>query len=181
MMKNEIDVLRDLSSKFAKCNIDYMLTGSMAMNFYAEPRMTSDIDIVVAIDSKSIGTIVDLFGADYYLASEAIRRAIANESVFNIIHNETIIKVDCIVRKGSAYRRLEFERRRAITIQDFVVWVVSKEDLIVSKLDWARESRSELQFRDVRNLMASEYDTRYVEQWTKELGLNELWQECLHE
>ena len=181
MMKNEIDVLRDLASKFAKGNIDYMLTGSMAMNFYAEPRMTRDIDLVVALDSKGIDTIVDLFDADYYLASEAITRAIANESLFNVIHNETIIKVDCIVRKSSVYRKLEFERRRAITIQDFVVWVVSKEDLIISKLAWARESRSELQFRDVRNLMATEHDTRYVEQWTRELGLYELWQECLHE
>jgi hypothetical protein len=180
-MKNEIDVLRDLAGKFAQGNIDYMLTGSMAMNYYAEPRMTRDIDVVVAIDSKDIDTIVGLFGSDYYLAREAITRAITDESVFNVIHNETIIKVDCIVRKSGDYRRLEFERRRAISIQDFVVWVVSVEDLMISKLDWAKDSRSELQLRDVRNLMAAGFDSHYVEQWTQELGLNELWQECLHE
>ena len=180
-MKNEIDVLRDIASKFAQGNIDYMLTGSMAMNYYAEPRMTRDIDVVVALDSNDIDTIARLFGTDYYLARETITRAITRESVFNLIHTETIIKVDCIVRKSSDYRRLEFERRLAITIQDFVVWIASKEDLIISKLDWARDSRSELQLRDVKNLLATRCDSQYLKQWTRELGLYDLWQECVNE
>ena len=180
-MKNEIDVLRDLANKFAQANIDYMLTGSMAMNYYAEPRMTRDIDVVVALKSEDETTFAGMFGSEYYLARKAITRAIVHESVFNLIHNETIIKVDCIVRKSSDYRLLEFERRRIISIQGFDLWIASKEDLIISKLEWARGSHSELQLRDVRNLIATEYDSRYIEQWTQELGLKDLWQECFHE
>ncbi|HYY56298.1 MAG TPA: nucleotidyl transferase AbiEii/AbiGii toxin family protein [Pyrinomonadaceae bacterium] len=180
-MKNEIDVIRDLANKFAQGGIDYMLTGSMAMNYYAQPRMTRDIDLVVALDSKGVEIITELFSPDYYVAREAIINALARESVFNLIHQETVIKVDCIVRKSSDYRRLEFERRRAVKVQDFTVWVTSKEDLIISKLDWARDSRSALQLRDVRNLLATGYDDDYLEKWTRELGLYDLWQECLHE
>jgi hypothetical protein len=180
-MKNEIDVLRDLASKLAQGKFDYMLTGSLAMNFYATPRMTRDIDVVVALDAGDIDVIVDLFGSDYYLARESINRAIKYESVFNLIHTETIIKVDFIVRKSSDYRLLEFERRREITIQDFSVFVASKEDLVISKLDWARDSRSEFQFKDVRNLLTTDYDTSYLEKWTRELGLGELLKECLNE
>ncbi len=51
-MKNEIDVLKDISRKFDKANIAYMLTGSMAMNFYAQPRMTRDVDVVIAIQCQ---------------------------------------------------------------------------------------------------------------------------------
>lgn len=179
-MKNEIDVLRDLAGRFTQGHIDYMLTGSLAMNYYAQPRMTRDIDIVVALDAKdAIDAITGLFSSDYYVAREAIINAIAHESVFNLIHHETVVKVDCIVRKKSDYRRLEFERRRAITVQGFSVWITSKEDLIISKLDWARDSRSELQLRDVRNLLATGYDITYLEQWTRQLGLYDLWQECL--
>ena len=127
-MKNEVDVIRDLTDKFARGRIDYMLTGSVAMNYYAQPRMTRDIDVVVAVTPPDAKTIDDLFGSDYYLAREAIERAIASESVFNLIHLEAVIKVDCIVRKSSAYRRLEFERRRDVAIQDFTTWIVSKED-----------------------------------------------------
>jgi hypothetical protein len=180
-MKNEIDVIRDLAGKFARGRIHYMLTGSLAMNYYVQPRMTRDIDLVLEVDSKDADTIVGLFGSDYYVEREAIIKALARQSVFNLIHHETVIKVDCIIRKSSDYRRLEFERRGAVKIQDFTVWIVSKEDLIISKLDWARESRSEMQLRDVRNLLATGYDKSYLEKWTRELGLYDLWQECLDE
>ena len=55
---------------------------------------------------------------------------------------------------------------------------MSKEDLIISKLIWTKDSHSELQLRDVKNLAATGYDTVYVEHWTGELGLTTLWQEC---
>lgn len=177
-MKNEIDVIRDLAKKFAEGGIDYMLTGSLAMNYYAQPRMTRDIDVVVRLEPQDADVIVRLFGSDYYVAREAVNGAIARASVFNLIHQESIIKVDCIVRKDSDYRRLEFTRRSAVTIQDFTTWIVSKEDLIISKLHWSRDSRSELQLRDVRNLLATGYDADYLEKWTQALGVYELLREC---
>jgi hypothetical protein len=180
-MKNEIDVIRDLAAKFTRGGIDYMLTGSLAMNYYAQPRMTRDIDVVVALEPPDAERLTDLFAPDYYVVREMVARAIARESVFNLIHQEAVIKVDCIVRKSSDYRRLEFARRKVITLQDFAVWIVSKEDLIISKLDWARDSRSELQLKDVRNLLATGYDPRYLREWTQKLGLGTLWEECLHE
>ena len=180
-MKNEIDVLRDIASKFESVGVSYMLTGSLAMNYYTQPRMTRDIDVVVALEARDTDTITRLFDADYYVAREAVSDAIARQSVFNLIHQESIIKVDCIVRKSSDYRRLEFERRRAIRLQDFTIWIVSKEDLIISKLYWARDSHSELQLRDVKNLLATSYDAAYLEKWTHELGLDSLLRECLHE
>ena len=135
-MKNEIDVIRDLAGRFAEGGIDYMLTGSLAMNYYAQPRMTRDIDVVVVLEAQDADMVVGLFGADYYVAREAIMCAVAHESVFNLIHQETVIKVDCIIRKSSDYRRLEFERRRVITFR-FHRLDCEQEDLIISPLEWA--------------------------------------------
>jgi hypothetical protein len=177
-MQNEIDIIRDVSARLERENIAYMLTGSMAMNYYAQPRMTRDIDIVVALVPKDAETIAKLFISDYYVALDAVRDSISHETMFNLIHQESVIKVDCIVRKQSPYRRAEFERRRRIAIEDFSTWIVSKEDLIISKLDWAKDSRSELQLRDVKNLAATGYDEEYVDRWTTTLGLSELWREC---
>jgi hypothetical protein len=176
-MKNETDILRDLSGKFAQAGIAYMLTGSFAMNYYAQPRMTRDLDIVVQLAAKDADKLVHLFSAEYYIALEAVHIAIAHESSFNLIHLESVIKIDCIVRKKSVYRRLEFERRRQVKIQDFTTWIASKEDLILSKLYWARDSHSETQLRDVKNLLATEYDSAYLESWAKELGLESLLRE----
>lgn len=177
-MKNELDIVRDVSDRLEGAGFAYMLTGSMAMNYYAQPRMTRDIDIVVALATTDVDTIVRLFTPDYYVSRDAVSDSISREALFNLIHQESVIKVDCIVRKSSPYRRAEFERRRRIAIEDFSTWIVSKEDLIISKLDWARDSRSELQLRDVKNLMATGFDREYVERWTETLALGDLWREC---
>jgi predicted nucleotidyltransferase len=180
-MQNELDILRDIAKRFTEAGIQYMLTGSVAMNYYAHPRMTRDIDLVVALEQKDADMVIALFENDYYVPRNAVLRAIANESLFNLIHNESIIKIDCIIRKNTEYRRLEFERRRQVDVDDIQVWIVSKEDLIISKLYWAKDSHSEFQLRDVRNLLKSGYDAKYLQTWTGKLGLDNLLKECLDE
>jgi len=176
---NEIDIVRDVSRRFEQAGIPHMLTGSMAMNYYAQPRMTRDIDVVIAIGPEDVGRVAALFRPDYYVSEENIRESIAHESIFNLIHQESVIKVDCIIRKKNEYRRVEFERRQKISILDFTTFIVSKEDLIISKLSWAKDSHSELQLGDVRNLVATGYDAAYLQRWTRELGLDTLLKECL--
>jgi hypothetical protein len=176
---NEIDITRDISRRFEHAHIPYMLTGSMAMNYYAQPRMTRDIDVVIAIASDDVDRVAALFRPDYYVSEENIRESLARESSFNLIHQESVIKVDCIIRKSSEYRRLEFERRQKISIRDFTTFIVNKEDLIISKLFWAKNSRSEVQLGDVRNLLATGYDAVYLQHWTRELRLDNLLNACL--
>jgi predicted nucleotidyltransferase len=180
-MQTELDILRDVTKKFDEAGIQYMLTGSFALNYYAEPRMTRDIDIVVALTQEDADSVATLFERDYYVPRNAVVRAIANQTLFNIIHSESIVKVDCIVRKNTEYRRLEFERRRQVQVDSIKIWIVSKEDLIISKLYWAKDSHSEFQLRDVKNLLKSDYDAAYLETWTNKLELDELLKECLDE
>jgi hypothetical protein len=175
-MQNELDIVRDVSQRLDRASFSYMLTGSMAMNYYAQPRMTRDVDLVVALAPADATKIVDLFSPDYYVSPEAVRDSILNESIFNLIHNESVIKVDCIVRKNAPYRHAEFDRRQQIRIDNFTTWIASKEDLIISKIFWAKDSLSEIQLRDVRNLVATGCDAAYIDNWTRELGLFSLWQ-----
>ena len=118
-MKTELDVLRDVSQRLESSGVEFMLTGSMAMNFYAQPRMTRDIDLVVKLNSEQTDLLIRLFEAEYYVDRLAVAKAIAQHSMFNLIHNETVIKFDCIVLKDQPYRQEEFARRRRITLGDF--------------------------------------------------------------
>jgi hypothetical protein len=61
------------------------------------------------------------------------------------------------------------------------VWIAAKEDLILSKLIWARDSGSELQLRDVRNLLSSGADLTYLREWGARLGTSELLESILNE
>jgi hypothetical protein len=178
-MQNELDIVRDVSQRLDRAAIAYVLTGSMAMNYYAQPRMTRDIDVVIALAPADADKVVNLFRPDYYLSAEAVRDSILSESIFNLIHNESVIKVDCIIRKNTPYRHAEFDRRKQISIDNFSTWIASKEDLILSKLFWAKDSRSEIQIRDVKNLIAAGCDISYIENWTRKLDLLNLWQEVI--
>ena len=131
MVDTELDVLREVSLRLESAGIAFMLTGSMAMNYYVQPRMTRDIDLVVKIAADQIDLVVAIFEEDYYVDRVAISRALAQRSLFNIIHNKTIIKLDCIVLKNNQYRQEEFSRRKQITFRDFQTWIVSREDLIL--------------------------------------------------
>jgi hypothetical protein len=175
-MSDELDIVRDISRKLAAAGIDFMLTGSMALNFYAQPRMTRDIDVVIALAPEDVPALLGQLSGDYYISPEAVRSSLAKESMFNAVHNETVIKVDFIIRKGNRYRQIEFERRQKLQLKDFYTWIVSKEDLIISKMDWARDSESDFQFRDIKNLVESGCDVSYIDRWTKELNLDNLWQ-----
>ena len=158
-----------------------MLTGSMAMNYYAQPRMTRDIDIVIKLASDQTNSLLNIFEDDYYVERRAVVRAITQRSMFNLIHNETIIKLDCIILKSDQYHQQEFARRRLITLGDFETWIVSLEDLILSKLCWARDSKSELQLRDVKNLLTVDCDMPYVYDRAEDLGVTELLKTVLSE
>ncbi len=81
--------------------------------------------------------------------------------------------------KSDAYRQEEFARRHEITLGNFQTWIVSREDLILSKLYWAKDSRSEMQLRDVRNLLAAECDAVYLRSRAQMLGVDELLEEML--
>ena len=173
-MTEELQLLRDIVTRLDVAGIDYMLTGSVALNCYAQPRMTRDIDLVVAFFLKDAERIHDILGQDYYVSEHAAREAVGRQSSFNAIHQTTLIKVDFMVRKREDYRLHEFARRQRLKVADFEVWVVSKEDLILSKLDWARESQSERQLADVENLIASGCDAAYLKTWSAALNLTDM-------
>ena len=176
-MNEELEVLKLVAQRLEKVDIAYMVTGSVAMSFYATPRMTRDIDIVITIVEEDISRMINLFKHDFYIDRNMIVDAIHDEGMFNIIHNEHVIKIDFIVRKSEEYRKVEFERRCKVQIGSTGLWLVSAEDLVLSKLWWAKDSRSEQQLSDVRNIMhhVKELDLKYLDGWVKTLGLSEIY------
>jgi hypothetical protein len=175
-MHDELSVLKLVTARLDTAGMAYMVTGSVALSLYAEPRMTRDVDLVVELQPSDAGRLVDMFGDEFICDAGHIRDAIANRSMFNLIHTAAVVKIDIIVRKDTAYREEEFRRRRLARIDGTQVWVVSAEDLILSKLDWARSSRSEVQLRDVRNVIAAQpsLDWPYLHAWAERLGVRSL-------
>jgi predicted nucleotidyltransferase len=178
-MSEELEVLKEVVRRLDETAIAYMITGSTAANFYAVPRMTRDIDIVVELSDRDTGKFILAFEKDHYLEPETVRDAVKNKGMFNLIHDEYVIKVDFVVRKDTSYRRREFSRKKKISVDGQDLYVVAPEDLILSKLEWAKESKSEVQLKDVKNLLQSvkQLNRRYLTRWAKQLGVDSLYRE----
>ena len=149
-----------------------MLTGSFAMHFHASPRMTRDIDIVIQLSEVQGRKLCTALGPDVYCDVEMTVSAIRDSSMFNAIFQKAGIKIDFILKKDSEYAAHAFARREEMPLLGRTVFVSTPEDLIVSKLEWAKDSLSEMQLRDVSNLLkVRDLDLYYVEMWVKKLGL----------
>ena len=178
-MSDQLEVLKTIAKHLDVLGIPYMVTGSLAASYYAVPRFTRDIDVVVEIDAGRAVQLAHDLADEFYVEEKALLRAVARSGMANIIHQRLLVKVDLIVRKGTPYRREELERRRSVVLDGVKVWFVAPEDLILSKLLWMRESRSEIQRRDVESLVASvrDLDREYIERWATELSVLGMWRE----
>jgi hypothetical protein len=178
-MSTELEVLGLVSDRLSAQDLPFMLTGSFALAYYATPRMTRDLDIVVALNEGDVDALVAAFESDFYIDADSARSAIASERMFNLMHLESGVKIDFIVRKSSDFRQVEFARRRPVEFAGTATWIVSCEDLILSKLVWALDSNSELQRRDIRQLLAGKIDLDYIRKWVPHLGVTTLLNELI--
>jgi hypothetical protein len=173
------DVLKDCSERLEKLGIPYMLTGSMALVHYAIPRTTTDIDIILELSLNEVENFIKEFESDYYVPHSRIKDAIYRNRMFNLLNQHNIIKIDCVIRKNDEFNLQAFSRRERVKYTDyFEVWIINKEDLIISKLNWAKTSHSEMQMRDVASILRNGYDVEYVNYWTEKLEITDILQEC---
>lgn len=180
-VSEELQVIKEVCEKLDTLKIEYMITGSIAANYYSTPRMTRDIDIVIELPASDVQRLSEAFEANYYIDSDTAANAVSHAGMFHIIHNGLQIKVDFICRKDSVYRKKEFDRKQRIDLGGFSIWIVSLEDLILSKLAWAKDSQSEMQIRDVVNLIksADQADIDYLKRWAADLGVSSTLEEAL--
>jgi hypothetical protein len=172
-MVDQLGVLKLVAARLNAARIAHMVTGSIALGYYAQPRMTRDIDLVVDLASADAHRLARLFRPEFGTNEDSICRAIDCRSMFKLIHEMAAVKVDFVVRKADAFRVEEFSRRRPVTLDGQEMWMVSAEDLILSKLVWSKESESELQRRDVRQLIrhVDGLDWPYIDRWATTLSV----------
>ena len=162
-----------------EAGVEYMLTGSLAAAYYAVPRATQDIDLVVETEAEGVDRLVrSLQAVGWYVDRDAAMQALRGRGLFNTIDPESGWKADFLVRKERPYSREEFGRRQRISLLGVDVAVASLEDVLIAKLEWARLGDSALQRRDVVQLLERSWtrlDHPYLQKWITQLGLESEW------
>ena len=168
-----IELLKRVTNSLELKEISYMLSGSLALNAYSVPRMSLDIDIVIELQEEQLNDFFEIFNVEFYINENTVKEETKHHGMFNVIDHKTGFKVDFIIKKETEYRNYEFSRRRRESIADFEVWIVSPEDLIISKIDWIQQYQSDKQINDIQNLLAiPDIDMEYIIFWCEKLRLN---------
>jgi hypothetical protein len=182
VVSEPLRVALEVARIFDSLEIPYLLGGALGSAVLGEPRATEDIDILAAIEASQTDALVSALSDSFYVPLDGLRRAVRLRSSFNVIHLDTMRKVDVFVLRESGLDPEEM-RRRQLTIvaadPEQSIYIATPEDLILQKLDWYRKGGgvSDRQWRDVLGLLkvqAERLDRDYLTRWAETMGLTDL-------
>lgn len=175
-------------ARLADAGIDYMVTGSVASMAYGEPRLTHDVDLVVRLPSpEDADSLVEAFpAAEFYCPPIEVVRTESARSTrghFNLIHHETGFKADIYPAGKDPLHEWAFERRMRIEIEGRAVELAPPEYVIIRKLEYYREGRSQKHVDDIRAMLRisqGSIDLDDVSRLARDRGIEEEWVAVLH-
>jgi hypothetical protein len=163
--------------------IDYMVTGGVAAVVYGDPRFTRDIDIILRLESADVSRLAAAFDPKRFyvppietLKTEARRPRYGH---FNIIHRETALRADIYVLSRDPLQQWGFSQRRALDLESDRITLAPPEYVVLSKLEYYRDSGSERHLRDIAMILRiseGEVDLGAIAEWVDRLHLGESWE-----
>jgi hypothetical protein len=177
-----VEVLRSIVPRLEQSEIPYMITGSIAAAYYGFGRATYDLDIVISATANKLKKLIELLPREqYYAVLQDALDAQGHQSMFNVLDTISGWKIDFILQKAAPFHEEAFQRRVAVVFEGVPTSVISAEDLILSKLDWAKMGESERQVKDAAIVVEKrqpKLDLPYIEKWVRELGLSAQWSQA---
>jgi len=181
--------LKPVIDIFEKLSIPYYIGGSIASSIYGMARATMDVDIVADMDTRHIPALKQHLENDYYMDEDMIKEAILNKSSFNLIHLETVLKIDVFIYKDDPYQRNAIQRKVKDTLEensDTTFYFSSPEDIIINKLIWYKmggevSDRQWLDVIGVIKVQGESLDKSYLKDWSQKLQILELMNKAFNE
>jgi hypothetical protein len=170
----EQELLVDCLKRLNQVGLAYMVTGSMASNYWGIPRTTHDLDFVLQLPPSAIPKMVEAFRGDFFIDELAVQAAYRPPHQFNALDERSNLKVDFWLPAGSPFEKEMFRRRIQRTLFEVPAWIATAEDILLHKLYWDKLTPSDRQRGDavgVFKVQGAALDLDYLRAWAAELGV----------
>ena len=189
MLAEQVAVTMVVTDALDALGVPYAIGGSLSSALHGVMRATMDVDLVADLRLEHTGPLAQALGNAFYADAEMMRNAISHHSSFNLIHLETMFKVDVFVAKPRAFDRSQLARRQLHLLSEdpeYHVYVTSAEDIVLSKLEWYRIGGrvSDRQWSDllgVLKVQGDRLDRGYMHRMAVELGVADLLEQAFKE
>ncbi len=175
METTPLDSLSLVAGKLIAARYSWMMVGSVAGFLYGRIRATADMDLVLDCRGLDAAALSSVFEPEYMLDSEMVRDSVERQMMFNALPLQGGFKVDIAPLAAHPFDRSAFARRREVEWHGVTVPTISPDDLVLSKLRWAKDSLSDRQLGDVHAIMAMglvDEDDKYFRDWIGRLDLS---------
>ena len=189
MLNEPIEVTLKVTGILENLGIPYVIGGSLASTLYGMVRSTQDSDIIADMRPEHILPFVDALQNEFFIDQEMIEESVQRNSSFNIIHRDTMFKVDIFIPRPRPFHQSQLARAQRQTFAletEISANFASPEDTILAKLEWYRMGGevSDRQWRDIIGVLKTregELDLDYLRKWANELKVTDLLERALHE
>jgi hypothetical protein len=191
LSESEIEItIRPFVDTLDELRIPYQIGGSVASSVFGIARSTMAVDMVVAVNSNNVVPLAKRLESVYYISETAVKEAVERQSSFNLVHLETMMKIDVFILKDRSFDQEAFQRRRMDRLDsessERTYYISSPEDIIINKLEWYNKGgrKSERQWNDIIGILkvqGNSLDLIYCEKWAKQLALGDLLRKALQD
>lgn len=162
--------------------VPYFIGGSLASSFHGMIRTTQDADIIAMLQPDHASLLTAALEQDFFIDEVMLADAIQRRSSFNILHKESMFKVDVFIPPQRAFTQQQFSHSKAVLLSlepRMEAIIASPEDTILAKLEWFQQGgeASDRQWRDILGLIAVQaelLDMGYLKKTAAQLGLTAL-------
>jgi hypothetical protein len=177
-MRTEGEFLIDVLGRLNRAAVDYMLTGSMASNFWGVPRTTHDLDFVLLLQPADADRLIAGLSQGLFIQPESVRSAFEPPYQFNVLDEQSALKADFWMLRDNPFEQSAFSRRLQVDLFGVSAWIATAEDVILHKLYKNKITPSERQLHDAAGVFAVQtisLDRQYLDHRAESLGVLAQW------